>query len=273
MADAGSAGLKLCGDMRREQRGEVERYRAIADRFVMQRLRPIPVVAGALLSGSAARGDARRGPHGFMIDVVVVLDENALLDLEALFGESADPAIPFHCVRFEGEEIALEARGLAYLAGVRQRSEAEMFARSESLVLYDRDGTLARWKAETFGITAEQIRTRCQHHQRRFQYVTGDYRNEKWSYRGAWLQVAQNLNEAAECYCSFLHCLNGGFVPRRDWLVYLTCEMPLKPAGHAELLQGLYRSYGDERELSERLRFARQAGAWMESVCRQNGWM
>ena len=54
--------------------------------------------------------------------------------------------------------------------------------------------------------------------------------------------MIQNGNEALECYCGFLYCINGWFIPRKDWLVYLTTELEVKAPNHDELIDGLYRT-------------------------------
>jgi len=46
---------------------------------------------------------------------------------------------------------------------------------------------------EAFILTDDDIKYRALKHYFRFHYLTSDYRNEKWSYREAWIQIAYKL--------------------------------------------------------------------------------
>ena len=257
--------MKSIVDLIHEQESEVKHFKDIAVEFVESEIRSIPYVTGALLAGSTARGDARKGPFGFRIDIVVVLEEGGSIDLNELFGESVEPPeIPFHCINQKNEYIGLEVATIDKLRKIREQPESVIFAKNESLILYDKIGDLKRWKKEAFVLTDDDIKNRALKHYFRFRYLTGDYRNEKWSYRKTWIQIAQNYNEACECYCDFLHCINGKFIPRKDWLVYLTFGYKYKPENHSELIENMYRTYLSDDEIKIRHPSLKSAGSSMQ---------
>jgi hypothetical protein len=265
--------VKMFSELVREQQEEVNYYKKIALDFVQKEIIKIPDILGVLLAGSAARGDARKSPYGFMIDIIIVIKNGSSIDMEERFGIDTDPDIPFHCIRRAGEDIALEVRDLQYLHGIREQAESVIFAKQESIILFDRTSEIERWKNQAFLLTDADIRRRSLEHYFRLVYLTGEYRNEKWSYREAWIQITQNYNEATECYCSFLYCINGSFIPRKDWLVYLTYRLKEKPKNHEQLIEKMYRSKVSEEELTGRLPYILEAKTWMESYCRKKGWI
>lgn len=186
--------MKIIAELLHEQKTAVKHFRDIAVDFVESEIRFIPYVTGALLAGSTARGDARKGPLGFGIDIVVVLEQSGTIDLNELFGESVEPPeIPFHCIKRKNEGINLEVTTIDKLRKIREQSESVIFAKNESLILYDKTGDLKRWKKEAFILTDDDIKYRALKHYFRFHYLTSDYRNEKWSYREAWIQIAYKL--------------------------------------------------------------------------------
>jgi len=265
--------MKLMSEVLHDQQVDVARYRAAATHFAEDRISRIPGVAGALLSGSAARGDARLGPYGLLLDIVVVHQDGVSLDPVALFGPSSEPEIPFHCVTYDGLGYQIEFVTIDSLLSVRDQPESVIYARWESLVLLDPQGHLARWKNTTFLITPEQARHRALTQFWRYQYLTGEYRIEKWARREAWIQVTQLLNEACECFCAFLHCVNSRYVPRKDWLVYLTFELPEKPPQYGPLIDSMYTAAVTSEGIRDRLAAFILAQDWMHSLCVKKGWL
>jgi hypothetical protein len=101
----------------------------------------------------------------------------------------------------------------------------------------------------------------------------GDYRVEKWKCRSAWVQLCQIGNEAAECYCFFLYCINGQFIPRKDWVTYLTYELPDKAPDHERLLESIYTSNPTEEAVDVRFKRLNEAFSWMNIYCRDRKWI
>jgi hypothetical protein len=264
--------MKLLPEVIAEQRAEVEHYRSCAAKFAEHAASDIPGVIGVLLSGSASRGDARLGPHGFLVDIVIVHDASVAIDPVVAFGPGTEPDLPFHCVEFDGLGFALEFATLEQLRSVRAQPESVIFARNESVVLADPTGELARWKATAFAITEQQMRDRAMAQFWRYQYLVGAYRIEKWAHRQAWIQIGQLLNEACECYCFFLHSVNGTFMPRKDWLPYLTFELPIRPKDHDDIVRAMYGAGNTEAVLGMRLAAFLRAGTWMGETCQERGW-
>jgi len=265
--------MKTLQEVIQQQTTEVSEYRRIATDAVLQFCKPNPAIVGALLSGSAARGDARNGPFGFMIDLIVVVEDKNAINLEEVFGPDKEPDIPFHCIPYEGSALQIEVRTLEDLRSIRTRSEAEIFAKQEAIVLLDRTGRLVEWKRTAFVVTPEEIRNRALMNFFRFQYLTDPYHQEKWTNREAWIQLAQNANEACECYCSFLYSINGWFIPRKDWLVYFTYDLKDKPAEHEQLIEGSYRTDLTREGVIRRFKSLEALGEWMKDYCRKKRWI
>ncbi len=267
--------MKTFSQVVAEQAEEAGRLRLMAEELCAERLEREPGILGVLLSGSVARGDARIGPFGVQIDLALVAERRSDLDLERLFSPDEEPGIPYHCVSLaEKVGLAVEVVELEELKAVRSRKESEIFARSESVVLYDRTGALASWKAGAFVVTEEERKARSLAWLGRYGYLEGgDYRFEKWMNRGVYTQVCQNFNEAAECYCAFLLCLNGRFVPRKDWLAYLTYDLPVLPPAHASYMDALYSSRLEEEALRAKHEILKEIHRWMIARARAEGWL
>lgn len=265
--------MKTLQDVISEQRLEVSRYRKVAENAVSRFCSTNDAIVGALLSGSTARGDARSGPFGFMIDLVVIVKNKTDIDLEKVFGPDIEPYIPYHCISFENLGFQIELATVDELKSIRSRNESEIFAKQETMILLDKTGFLKEWKQTTFALTPEQKKVRALMHYFRYQYLTNSYHQEKWTYRDAWIQLAQNGNEACECYCSFLYCINSWFIPRKDWLVYLTYELIEKPEGHERFVEAAYRSVLSKNDVAARYKNFQEIGIWMTEFCKSSDWI
>jgi hypothetical protein len=265
--------MKAVEEIISEQRLEVGKYRKVAERAVDRFCLPEKAILGVLLTGSTARGDARKGPFGFMVDIVVVVKDKNSINLEKVFGPDVEPNIPYHCVSFEDTGLQIELSTVTELESIRSRNEAEIFAKQEAMILLDRTGFLKEWKKRVFLISPAEIEHRSLMNYFRFQYLTDSYHQEKWSYREAWIQLAQNGNEACECYCNFLYCINGWFIPRKDWLVYLTYSLAKRPAEHQDWIEVAYSSDLSTEAAESRYQVLRKIGHWMTSFCTETGWL
>src|SRR5690606_20985152 len=178
-------------------------------------------IIGTLLTGSVARKDARIAPLGIMIDLAIIVNSREDINLDVVFGKDEEPFIPYHCITIhEKIGLAIEVIEKSDLFTIRETTESNIYAKLESVILYDPQGILQNWKENSFTVSADEIKTRSLSNYFRFQYLTGEYRIEKWKHRKANIQIAQLFNEACECYCNFLYTINGSFIPRKDWLVY-----------------------------------------------------
>jgi predicted nucleotidyltransferase len=265
--------MKSLSQMVQQQKDAVADYRSLAYRAADSHLSALPGIVGVLLTGSAARGDARKGPYGLHIDLSVVVADKNDIDLTEIFGPSVEPYSPYHCVDIEGQIFAIEVVTLKELIDIRTRWEPVIFAKQESVILFDRTGLLTKWKKEIFSISDEQMHMRAMQQYFRYDYLTNDYRTEKWKHREAWMQMAQNGNEAIECYCNFLYCINGWFIPRKDWLVYLTYELPEKAPEHEELMTRLYKVEVTRDAIVSRGDQLQSLGLWMRHYCERKGWL
>ncbi len=266
--------MKYLSEVVKEQKREVAELRSIVESICCEKIVPNESIRGALLTGSVARGDARVGPHGVLIDIALLVGDKQRIALDAIFGVDEKPSIPFHCVMItETVGLQIQTLGKDDLLGIRDMPEATIFAMYESQIIDDKDSLLRNWKDTNFHITPQEMKSRAMRHFHRFSYLTGDYRFEKWSRRGAWTQIAQNHNEAAECYCSFLHCINGRFIPRKDWIAYLTYELLTKPEKHEQYMSQLYETHLDGDAAVEKNDAMGELRHWMDAYARKQCWL
>lgn len=266
--------MKLLSELIREQKNEVDALNDIVLKINRETISANPKITGALLTGSVARGDARIGPWGVMIDLALVVEDKKDIDLDEIFGKDECPDIPFHCVMLK-DNIGLQIEVIenADLFKIRSRPESVVFAKNEAAIICDKDGVLKKWKEECFIITGDQIKSRALNNYFRFRYLCGEYRLEKWSRREGWIQIIQNFNEAAECYCNFLYCINKMFIPRKDWLTYLTFELENKPEKHALYMERLYTSIPGRASVIEKADLMSEVQSWMENYCKNERWL
>ena len=266
--------MKYFSELIREQQNEVLDLTNIARSITSEKLDAIPKIEGVLLTGSVARGDARVGPYGVMIDLALVVENKSDINLDEIFGKDEEPQIPYHCVTVEGNiGLQIEVIEKDRLFKIREKPESAIFAMNESIILSDRRSVLTKWKRECFIITDAQIKSRALNNYYRFCYLTGEYRIEKWMYREAYIQLAQIFNEAAECYCNFLYCINRMFVPRKDWLAYLTFELADKPEKHNFYMERLYSLCPEEKFIIEKNEVVQDIQKWLERYCRDKNWL
>jgi len=256
-----------------DQKAEVEEYRSVARGITEKYLTTQQAILGVLLTGSVARGDAREGTYGLYIDISIVVEKRNDINLTEIFGPSIEPYIPKHCIMVDDARIAFEIVTMTELNGIRSTFESVIFAKQESIILFDRSGLLAEWKKSCFILSDDDIRNRALQQYFRFDYLTCDYRIEKWKHRGAWVQMAQNGNEALECYCNFLYCINGWFIPRKDWLVYLTYDLQEKIPNHNNRINDLYSVQATEQGVERRNEKFREIEAWMKEYCLRKKWI
>jgi hypothetical protein len=265
--------MKTLEEIISEQTMEVDTYRKVAKRAVEHFCLREKAILGVLLAGSTARGDARKGPFGFMIDIIVVVNDRNIINLEQVFGPDVEPYLPYHCVSFEDTGLQIELSTVRELGSIRQKDESEIFAKQEAIILLDRTGFLEEWKTTAFLISQADMKRRSLMNYFRFQYLTDLYHQEKWSHREAWIQLAQNGNEACEYYCSFLYCINGCFIPRKDWLVYLTYSLDKRPPEHQSWIDAAYSSVLSREAAESRYEVLRKIGDWMRTFCKETGWI
>jgi hypothetical protein len=265
--------MKTLQTIENQQKDEVARYRLIVENIVEGKIRPCKYIAGAMLGGSVSRGDARKGPVGLMIDLIIIVENRDDIDLKEIFGPDTEPNIPYHCVPVEDIGLQIELTTTKELEDIRSRSESEIFARLESDIVFDRAGYLQEWKKMSFTIADDQKKNRALKQYFRYQYLTGEYRYEKWSFRNAWIQLALIACEAIECYCNFLYCINGWFIPRKDWLAYFTYELSEKIPNHEHIMEMLFTGEPNEPDIRKKFSQLVEIGKWMSAYCKGENWI
>ena len=265
--------MKNFKQMIADQKAEVEEYRSIARSVTSKYLARQQAVLGLLLTGSVARGDARKGTYGLYIDITVVVEKRNDINLSEIFGPSIEPYIPKHCIMVDDAGIAFEITTMTELNGIRSNFESVIFSKQESIILFDRSGLLAEWKENCFMLSDDDIKKRALQQYFRFDYLICDYRIEKWKHRAAWVQMVQNGNEAMECYCNFLYCINGWFIPRKDWLAYLTYDLQEKMPNHNNIMSDSYSVRATEQGVERRSEKFREIEAWMKEYCLCKNWI
>ena len=178
------------------QKKEVEEYRSITNEFITSQLDNIANIQGILLTGSVARGDARKGPYGLFVDLTFVVNNQNDINLTKMLGPSIEPYIPSHCVMYKKTGFAINIVTISELNDIRSSHESKIFAYNESIILLDKSKLLQSWKQNKFIITNEDIKRRSLEQYFRLDYLIGDYRLEKWLHREAWTQITYNCNQA-----------------------------------------------------------------------------
>lgn len=265
--------MKYFSQMALEQKTEVEELKSLLNPIIESKIRPNEKIKGALLTGSVARGDARIGPFGIMIDITLIVENKDDISLNVIFGNNEEPFIPYHCVTIQDKiGLAVEVIEIEKLFNIRNQPESVVFAYNESIIIDDKEEILKKWKDKYFKITDEQIKNRSTQNYFRFSYLTDHYHFEKWTYREAYIQVAQNFREAGECYCAFLYCINGSFIPRKDWLAYLTFELNFLPEKHELYMRELYDIKPEKEFLEQKRLILNKVQKWMEDYCKNKNW-
>ena len=266
--------MQLFLEVKQEQRTEVKYLRSLIDTIIKRSFLPNERVLGVLLTGSVSRGDARVGPFGLFIDFAVVVRNRGEVDLTELLGPDEKPTLPFHCITLDGNiGLAVELVEYLELMNIRSQDEASIFAKYESTILCDREGLLTDWKKKSFTISEADVRRRALLRFLRVGYLIGEFRMEKWEHREAWIQLNQNLNEACECFCEFLYCINVSFIPRKDWLVYLAYELEQKPSQFESLIEQMYRADSDRDSVRRRHQALVAAYDWMAGYAKTKRWI
>ncbi len=266
--------MKTFTQLLNEQKAEVKQLRQITEKLNEEKIVANRQITAALLCGSLARGDARSGPFGLMIDITLIVENKQLINLTDIFGKDEEPFIPYHCIKIDEKHgFAFEVIEVKELLKIREQSESTIFAKKESIILKDSKDFLKNWKLECFTISSEEIRKRSLRNYFRFCYLTDEYRFEKWNSRDAYCQISQNMNEAAECYCNFIYCINKEFIPRKDWLVYLSFEQKITPNQHKEFINKLYTSNLNKKDISKKNNTIKTIQEWMRNYCEQLKWL
>ncbi|MEI8095845.1 MAG: hypothetical protein WCG80_16670 [Spirochaetales bacterium] len=261
--------MKTLAELRREQAAYCVGLTEAASAFARD-LAALPEVEAVLLTGSVARGDARQAPLGLLVDVLV-LSASGAVPLEPMFGANTEPELPFYCPAVRGTGFAVAQESLERFAG--PKSESESFALAEAKVLFDRSDKVGIRLGADFPARQAPRQKVAMEHYGLYQYLGGPYRWEKWDYREAWTQLAQNAHEAFESFCAFAYARNGSFVPRKDWLVYLLTEQPNVPADLASLVDCALRVTPDQAGHAAWQTVYLELDTWMKHEAAALGWL
>ncbi|OHD55539.1 MAG: hypothetical protein A2Y33_00850 [Spirochaetes bacterium GWF1_51_8] len=262
--------MKKLDQMVREQAEYCRGLRENARAFAEDINRKI-VNDAVLLSGSASRGDARQGRYGLLVDLTLVTPGGDT-DLSKTYGASTEPGIPFYCTVFSNTGFQIKQVSRASLTDT-SKPESECFALAESIVLGENDTRISGELARHYPKKQAPRKETAMQNFRRFRYLCGDYRYEKWEWRQAYTQMAQNFHEAFECFCGFIYAVNGSFIPRKDWLVYLLPEQEIRPEGIDSLTEALLGILPNQNSIEKGKLIYQAVGEWMESSAKELGWI
>ena len=68
-------------------------------------------------------------------------------------------------------------------------------------------------------------------------------------------------------------CINKMFIPRKDWLTYLTYEMPNKPQKHDFYIDTLYTSQINKDSFLQKYKITQEIKNWIEQYCKEKNWL
>ena len=228
-------------------------------------------VTSILLTGSAARGDARMGKLGVLVDLTIISDTGNL-NLQDSYGPDREPFIPYYCTRFMNTGFQIKQETLSHIFDTN-KSESECFALSESLVLTTKYPEMDSIIRQLYPKSQGSRKDTAMKNYRRYFYLCGEYRYEKWEYREAYHQMAQNFHEAFECFCGFVYAVNGSFIPRKDWLAYLLPEQEIKPPNIELLINKMLRVLPERNGIEEGKIIYQTVGEWMKTTAENFGWI
>ncbi len=228
-------------------------------------------VTSILLTGSAARGDARMGKMGVLVDLTVISDSGNL-DLPGIYGPDTEPGIPYYCTRFMNTGFQIKQETLSHIFDTN-KTESECYALSESVVLTTKYPEMDSIIRQLFPKKQGSRKDAAMKNYRRYMYLCGEYRYDKWEYREAYAQMAQNFHEAFECFCGFVYAVNGSFIPRKDWLAYLLPEQAIKPDQIDSIINELMEVSPNQESIEKRKQIYGTVGEWMKTTAKNFGWL
>ncbi|NPV02529.1 MAG: hypothetical protein HPY53_14235 [Brevinematales bacterium] len=262
--------MKSIRDMIAEQSGFCGGLRRIAQLFAEDIDSKFDVTS-ILLTGSAARGDARMGKFGILVDLTIISDTGKL-NLQDVYGPDMEPFIPYYCTRFLDTGFQIKEETLSHIFDTN-KPEPECFALSESVVLTTKYPEMDSIIRQLFPKKQGSRRDTAMVNYRRYFYLCGEYRYEKWEYREAYPQMAQNFHEAFECFCGFVYAVNGSFIPRKDWLAYLLPEQEIRPDRIDSLIPELMDVPPNKDSIEKKKRVYQTVGEWMKATAENFGWL
>lgn len=261
--------MKSFRDMKREQRDFCSELFSKAFGLV-QGFEGVPGVSAVLLTGSVARGDARMGPFGVLVDLLFVLD-NCVLDFEPVFGPDREPGIPFYCGAVEGVSYQIQSVEKKDFVGL-PKVEDQSFALGEAKILVSNDQVIDLFINENFRSLDQPRKDLALHNCFRFDYLTNSYRLEKWLYREAFLQISENYHSALICFARFLYAINNSFIPRDDWMIYLLFELELIPENLKIIIETLQSGAKNEEDVKRIQSVVDSCRLWMSEQIQFFGW-
>jgi hypothetical protein len=222
-----------------------------------------------LLTGSIARGDARPGKYGVLVDLTLV--SVAAIDLAPLYGPSTEPDLPFYCTSFNGAGFQIK-RILETEFFDLSKSESEAFSLSESIVLFEKESKYSKFISERFPKRLPPRKDVALYNYWRFLYLCNDYRYEKWLFREAYTQLAENFHEAFECFANFLYAVNGSFIPRKDWLIYLLYGLTDTPPDLERIIESAMSVIPGSEGIRDAIPLFTEIELWMKSMMEKLKW-
>lgn len=227
-------------------------------------------ISAILLTGSVARGDARKGPYGLFIDLLFIL-ENCEINFKPVFGKDLEPDIPFFCGKVDGVGYQIQTINKEDFLQL-PKPEDQSFAISESKSLMINDEKIELFIKEHFKTIKKPRKNIAMDSFHRFNYLTNSYRLEKWLYRRAFHQISENNHSALLCFTNFLYAINKSFIPRDDWKIYLLFELEITPDNLENIITALQTSVKTERDIEVVQVIIDSCNHWMQDQIHQLGW-
>lgn len=228
-------------------------------------------ISAFLLTGSVARGDARLGPFGLYVDLLVIHRDCKELDLRGLFGEDMEPEIPHYCVEIDGTGFQIQVSSESAFLTL-PKSEDQSFALAESELLYCCDQRIEEFFTKQFKSPQAPRRSLAMENYHSFQYFTNPYRMEKWLYREAYPQVSENLHQSLLRLCHFIYAINGSFIPRNDWIVYLLHDQEIISEELEQIMEAFLKGAWCKDDIASVETAIQRANDWMKSEIERLGW-
>lgn len=252
--------MKSFRDMKDEQREFCAELESKAFKLVQSFQRESNIGA-VLLTGSVARGDARKGPYGVLVDLLLILNHSSM-DFEPVFGPDLEPEIPFYCGKVDGVDYQIQSVQKSDFLKL-PKPEDQLYALCESKILLCNDDEIDTFIGENFKPFGMPRKDLAMQNFYRFHYLTNDYRLEKWLYREAFLQISENYHSSLICFAHFLYAINKSFIPRDDWKIYLLFDLALKPDNLEEIIESLQSGVRNHEDIKRVQDIIKNCENWM----------
>jgi hypothetical protein len=192
-----------------------------------------------LLSGSVARGDYYPGKFGGMTDLTIMKKEESRLTVEMMFGKNEEPAIPYHCIKRNGEWYSIAFHSFIDANTFQKFEESKKFALLESRVLWDNNNRYIKELEKIKKLARAEQRKALESSLGYIRYLLSEYKKDRWQRREAFSQLHANLDTSIQIGINCLYYVNGKYAAPQDRRLYYSYELEKLPDNYEKIIEAL----------------------------------